>query len=89
MENLDYKNQNTDRKQPFRSRKIFYGIEGQRIEGQRKKIKKSIVEIFYNLIIVSKDDMDKFEEQEMQKTRPNDCLIKQSVMEEKPKIIRD
>ena len=28
MENLDYKNQNTDRKQPFRSRKIFYGIEG-------------------------------------------------------------
>ena len=84
MENLDYKNQNTDRKQPFRSRKIFYGIEG-----QRKKIKKSIVEIFYNLIIVSKDDMDKFEEQEMQKTRPNDRLIKQSVMEEKPKIIRD
>ena len=47
------------------------------------------MEIFYNLIIVSKDDMDKFEEQEMQKTRPNDRLIKQSVMEEKPKIIRD
>ena len=47
------------------------------------------MEIFYNLIIVSKDDMDKFEEQEMQKTRPNDCLIKQCVMEEKPKIIRD
>ena len=47
------------------------------------------MEIFYNLIIVSKDDMDKFEEQEMKKTRPNDRLIKQSVMEEKPQIIRD
>ena len=47
------------------------------------------MEIFYNLIIVSKDDMDKFEEQEMKKTRPNDSLIKQRVMEEKPKIIKD
>ena len=31
---------------------------------------REIEELFYKLIIVSKDDMDKFEEQEMKKIRP-------------------
>ena len=43
---------------------------------------------------MSKDYMDKFEEQELKKIRPIirnwfDRLIKQSVMGKKPKIIRD
>ena len=43
---------------------------------------------------MSKDYMDKFEEQELKKTRPIirnrfDRLIKQSVIGKKPKIIRD
>ena len=50
--------------------------------------------LFYKPIIVSKDDMDKFEEQEMKKIRPIernwfDRLIKQNLMGKKPKIIRD
>ena len=45
-------------------------------------------------IIVSKDDMDKFEEQQMKKIRPikrnrSDWLIKQNVTGKTPKIIRD
>ena len=44
--------------------------------------------------MVSQNDMDKFEEQEMKKIRPVirnwfDRLIKQNVMGKKPKIIRD
>ena len=43
---------------------------------------------------MSKDDMDKFEEQEMKRTRPIkinafDKLIKQNAIRSKPKIIRD
>ena len=38
---------------------------------------------------MSKDDMDKFEEQEMKKIKWFDWLIKQNVMEKKPKITRD
>ena len=44
--------------------------------------------------MVSKNDMEKFEEQEMKKIRPIkrnwfDRLIKQNVTGKKPKIIRD
>ena len=58
----------------------------------KAKIKKEIEKLFNKPIIVSKDDMDKFEEHEMKKIRPIirnwfDWLIKQSVMREKPKII--
>ena len=55
----------------FRIRKRFYGFERKRIEKQkRKKIKRGTKELLYNLIIVSKDDMDKFEQQELKKIRP-------------------
>ena len=60
----------------------------------KAKIKKEIEKLFNKPIIVSKDDMDKFEEHEMKKIRPIirnwfDWLIKQSVIGKKPKIIRD
>ena len=83
MENLAYKNENIQRKyikickitnfrfkkQPFRVRKKIYGIKGQRIERQRRKIKKENEreKLFKKLIIVSKDDMGTFGEQEMKK----------------------
>ena len=61
---------------------------------RKEKIKKEIDKLFNKPIIVSKDDMDKFEEHEMKKIRSVvrnwfDRLIKQSVMGKKPKIIRD
>ena len=60
-----------------------------RIEKHKKEIKK----LFDKPITVSIDDMDKFEEQEMKKTRPIirnwfDRLIKQNVMRKKLKISR-
>ena len=60
----------------------------------KAKIKKEIEKLFNKPIIVSKDDMDKFEEHEMKKIRPIlrnwfDWLIKQSVIGKRPKIIRD
>ena len=36
----------------------------------KKKIKKEIEKLFHKPIIMSKDDMDTFEEQEMKKMRP-------------------
>ena len=60
----------------------------------KAKIKKEIEKLFNKPIIVSKDDMDKFEEHEMKKIRPIlrnwfDWLIKKSVIGKRPKIIRD
>ena len=65
---------------------VLKGIELKDRKDKIKKLKKSI--------IVSKEDTDKFEEQEMKKIRPiiKNCfdeLIKQNVMGKKPKIIRD
>ena len=61
---------------------------------RKEKIKREIEELLHKLNIVSKDDMDKFEEQEMKKIRPmirkwSDQLINKNVMREKPEIIRD
>ena len=61
---------------------------------RKEKIKREIEELLHKLNIVSKDDMDKFEEQEMKKIRPMirkwcDRLISKNVMREKPEIIRD
>ena len=49
---------------------------------REEKIKTKTEKLFYKPIIMSKDYMDKFKEQEMKK-------IKQSVMGKKPEIIRD
>ena len=61
---------------------------------RKEKIKREIEELLHKLNTVSKDDMDKFEEQEMKKIRPmikkwSDRLIYKNVMGEKPEIIRD
>ena len=40
------------------------------LKDREEKIKKEIEELFHKLIIMSKDDMDRFEEQEMKKIRP-------------------
>ena len=64
-------------------------------DGEEAFLKIEIEELFYKLIVVFKDDMDKFKEQEMKKIRPTkktcyDRLIKQTMVgKKKPKIIRD
>ena len=40
------------------------------LKDREEKIKKEIEELFHKLIIMSKEDMDRFEEQEMKKIRP-------------------
>ena len=64
------------------------------MKDREEKIKREIEELLFKLIMVSKDDIDKFEGQEMKKIRPIkinwfDRLIKQNVIGKKPKIIRD
>ena len=61
---------------------------------REKYLKNRLNNQFYRPIIVSKDDFDKFEEQETKKIiliRKDwfDKLIKQHLMGNKPKIIRD
>ena len=64
------------------------------MKDKEEKFKREIEELFYKPTVVSKDDLDKFEEQEMKKIgqiKRNwfDRLIKESVMRKKSKIIRD
>ena len=63
------------------------------LKDKKGKIKKEIEKLFNKPIILSKDDVDKFEEHEMNKIIPIrnwfDQLIKQNVMRKKPKIVRD
>ena len=73
---------------------FFTELKGIELKDRKDKIKKEIEKLFNKSIIVSKNDIDKFEEQEMKKIRPMikncfDYLIKQNVMGKKPKIIRD
>ena len=75
--------------------KDFKELKDRELKDREEKIKREIEELFYKPIIVSKCDMDKFEEQEMKKIRPikknwYDWLIKRTMArEKKPKIIRD
>ena len=68
-------------------------LKGRELKDRKEKIKKEIEKLFNEAIIVSKDDMDKFEEQEMKKIRPikkswYNRLIKQTMVKENnPKII--
>ena len=67
--------------------------EDRELKDREEKIKREAEELFYKPIIVSKNDMDKFEEQEIKKGPIKrswcDWLIKQNVMEKKPKLVRD
>ena len=65
-----------------------------KLKDRKEKSKKQLEKLFHKLIIASKNDMDKFEEQEMKKLRPFirnwfDQLIKPNFMRKKPKVIRD
>ena len=69
-------------------------LKDKELKDREEKIKRETRELYCKPIIVSKDDMDKLKEQEMKKLRPIkrkwfDRLIKQNVMGNKPKIIRD
>ena len=68
--------------------KDFMELKGRELKDRGEKLKREIEELFYKPIIVSKDDLNKFEKQEMKKIRPIkrnwfDLLIKQSVMRKK------
>ena len=58
----------------------FTGLKDRELKDREVIIKREIEELFFKLIIVSIDDMDKFEQKEMKKIRPikntwNDWLI--------------
>ena len=50
--------------------KDFKELKDEELKDREEKIKREIEELFYKRIIVSKDDMDRFEEQEVKEIRP-------------------
>ena len=85
MENLDYKNENVERKylkniqknqflkvknSLLELEKYFMELKDIELKDRQEKIKREVEELFFKLIIMSKDDMDKSEEQEMKNIRP-------------------
>ena len=109
MENLNYNNENIERKylkniqynhvlkvkySLLELEKDFMELKDRELKDREEKIKREIEKLFCKPIIMSKDDLDKFEKQEMKKIRPIkrnwfDRLIKQGAMRKKSKIIRD
>ena len=84
MENPNYKNENTERKylnemrkNPFSKvknslseyKKDFIDLKGKELKDRKVKIKREMKEVFFKPIIVSIDDMDQFEEEEMKEIR--------------------
>ena len=57
--------------------KDFKELNDKELKDREEKVKREIEKLFYKSITVSKDDMDKFEEQETKKIRPikNNGLI--------------
>ena len=91
MENVKYKNENIERKYLKNIRinqflKIknsllelendFIELKDRELKDREVKIKREIEELFLKPIIVSLDDMDKFEQKEMKKIRPIKTLGK-------------
>ena len=77
MENLDYKNEDINRKylkhmqnsqflkvknSILELEKDFMKLKDRELKDREEKTKREIEELFYKLIIMSKDDVDKFEE---------------------------
>ena len=79
MENLNYKNKNIDRKylrnmqknQFLRVKNSLLELENDfiKLKDREVKIKREIEELFFKQIMVSLDDMNKFEQKEMKKIR--------------------
>ena len=75
MENPNYKNENIETKylsnmrknQLLKIKNSLLEFEKYFIELRIKRIKRIIKELFFKMIIVSIDDMDKLEEKEMKK----------------------
>ena len=109
MEHQDYKNESIEKRyldnmqnnqflkvktSLLELEKYFTEWTDTELKDRKEKKFKKTEKLFSKPIIVSKDDMDKFEEQELKKIRPVirnsfDPLIKQKMMENKPKIITD
>ena len=85
MENSNYQNENIEknflnnmRKKQFLKvknsflefEKDFIELKDRELKDREVKIKREIEELFFELIIVSIDDMDKFEQKEVKKMRP-------------------
>ena len=85
MENLNYKNENIERKYFKNLRKNqflkvknsllelekdFIELKDRELKDREVKIKREKEELFFKPIIVSIDDMDKFGQKEMKKIRP-------------------
>ena len=54
--------------------KDFIKLKERELKERKVKIKREIEKLFFELITVSIDDMDKFEEIELKKKRPNKSL---------------
>ena len=110
MKNQDYKDENIERRylreimQNYQFLKVknsllefekdFIQLKDRESKIRKEKLERDIKGQFHKPLIVSKDDMDKFEEQIMKKIRPVitkwfDQVINKNVMGKKPKIIRD
>ena len=64
----------------MRIRKKFYRLEDWELKDREVKVKRGIDELFYKPIMVSIDDKDNFEKNQMSRIRPTkniwyDCLI--------------
>ena len=85
MENQIYKNENSKRKllkimrknqflmvknRFLELEKDFTELKDRELKDREVKIKREIEELFFKFIIVSVDDMDRFEKKEMKKIRP-------------------
>ena len=110
MKNQDYKDENIERRylreimQNYQFLKVknsllefekdFIQLKDRESKIRKEKLERDIKGLFHKPLIVSKDDMDRFEEQIMKKIRPVitkwfDQVINKNVMGKKPKIIRD
>ena len=110
MKNQDYQDENIERRylrenmQNYQFLKVknsllefekdFIQLKDRESKIRKEKLKRDIKGLFHKPLIVSKDDMDKFEEQIMKKIRPIitkwfDQVINKNVMDKKPKIISD
>ena len=98
MENLNCKNKNIGRKyiknmwnnQFLKIKNSFLELEKGFIELKDRKIKnkREIEELFFKPIVVSLDDMDKFEQKEMKKMRPIKSNWYDWLINSIPKLIR-
>ena len=85
MKNLNYENENVERKYSKNMRKFqfskvknsflelekdFIGLKNRTFKDREVKVKREIEELFFKPIFVSIDDMDKFEQKEMKKIWP-------------------